>query len=107
MIDTISESPKPNKRYRVVMHNGKHYDFGLANGKTYIDEHNEEKKANYWKRHTANKRENELISNLIWSPSLLSAYLLWGPYETIQRNAEYLNVIVKMKYHKNEMIYSR
>ena len=76
MIETISKSPKPNKRYRVIDTDGKHYDFGLTNGRTYIDEHNETKRINYWKRHTANERERELINNFIPSPALFSVYIL-------------------------------
>ena len=30
-------SPRKNKRYRVYMNDGKHHDFGLEGGKTYLD----------------------------------------------------------------------
>jgi hypothetical protein len=44
------------------------------------------------------KKEYELISNLIPSASLLSAYILWGPYKSIEENIKYLNHLWKQKY---------
>jgi len=35
-------------------------------------------RANYWKRHLANRTEDERITNLVPSPALFSAMLLWG-----------------------------
>ena len=46
---------------------------------TYIDHHDKTKRANYWKRHlVANRTELHLITNLVPSPELFSAMLLWG-----------------------------
>ena len=39
MIVKIQDSPIQYKRYRVWMDDGKHYDFGLDGGDTYIDHH--------------------------------------------------------------------
>jgi len=38
-----------------------------------------------------NPREQYLINNLIPSPALYSAYLLWGLHTDIQSNIDYLN----------------
>jgi len=57
MIIKIIKSPMKHKRFRVYMDTGKHYDFGLDKGKTLIDEGDEQKRADYWKRHLGNKTE--------------------------------------------------
>jgi hypothetical protein len=57
MIVNIKSSPLKYKRYRVFMNNGKHYDFGLKGGQTYLDHKDKTKRLNYWKRHYANETE--------------------------------------------------
>lgn len=96
-IINIEKSPVKNKRYRVYLDNGNKYDFGLDTGKTFIDHHNEELRQNYLKRHLANPIEKELINNLIPSPALFSAVLLWGPYKTLTKNMQFLDNLFKNK----------
>ncbi len=91
MIVEIIKSKKKNKRFRVILDNGKAYDFGLDTGETFIDHHDENKRTNYRKRHLGNETENKLINNLIPSPALFSYYLLWGAYDDIMKNIIYLN----------------
>jgi hypothetical protein len=91
MIINITNSPKKNKRFRVYMDNGKHYDFGLDTGSTYIDHHDKSKRMAYISRHLGNLSEKRLIDNLVPSPSLFSMVLLWGPYNNIEDNIRYLN----------------
>ena len=91
MIIRIEDSPKVNKRYRVYMDNGKHYDFGLQGGQTYIDHGDKKIRFNYWKRHIKNHTEQQLIDNLVPSPSLFAAALLWGHSTDIYKNIDYLN----------------
>ena len=98
MIIKIEKSPIKNKRFRVYMDNGKHYDFGLSNGRTYIDHKDSVLKKNYLKRHLANPIERELISNLVPSPALFSAFLLWGKYTDLQKNIDYLNNLWAKKH---------
>lgn len=89
----IKESPKPYKRFRIKIKEGdkiKHFDFGLDTGKTYLDHQDTTKRMNYWKRHYANKSEKQLIDNLIPSPALFSARLLWGLYPTLKDNVREL-----------------
>ena len=62
-ISKIIESPKLTKRYRVIMDNDDHYDFGLDGGSTYLDHKNKDKREAYWKRHFANPTEHRLILN--------------------------------------------
>jgi hypothetical protein len=95
----IIKSPKKNKRFRVYMDDNKYYDFGLENPVigTYIDHHNKQIRENYRKRHLGNKREFELISNLILSPALFSYYLLWGDNESLNDNIKMLNNMFKNK----------
>jgi hypothetical protein len=99
IVDIIN-SDREKKRYKVVLNNGKSYDFGLKGASTYIDHHNEQKRANYLKRHIASPLEQNLISNLVPSPALFAAALLWGPYETIEANINHLNKAFE-KYNIN------
>ena len=100
MIVEIKNSPLEFKRYRVIMDNGKKYDFGLKGGRTYIDHHNKMLRKNYWKRHLGNPTEKKLIQNLVPSPALFSAVLLWGNYTTLKENAEDLNKMWTKKHRE-------
>lgn len=99
MIIKIEPSPVSHKRFRVYMDTGKHYDFGLDTGMTFIDHHDIKKRDNYRKRHLANSVEKELNANLVPSPSLFSMFLLWGKYTDLQKNIDYLNSLWKKKHH--------
>lgn len=99
----IIKSPVKNKRFRVYMDDGEHYDFGLdkpVNG-TYIDHHDNQIRDNYRKRHLGNDREYELISTLTPSASLFSYYILWGDYTNINNNIKMLNKIFDYKKKYN------
>ena len=95
MIISISKSPRTNKRFRVVVkqRDGRlqDVDFGYPGATTYIDGASEQTRLNYLKRHMANATEKKLIENLIVSPALMSAKLLWGSSRDIQRNIASLN----------------
>jgi len=90
MIESITESPLKNKRFRVVINNKK-FDFGLDTGSTYIDHHDIKKRENYRKRHLGNVREKYLIEHFLPSPALLSYYLLWGESTDLGENIIQLN----------------
>ena len=80
ILDLIA-SPKSQKRFRIKIKDGdavKEYDFGLDGGATYIDHQDTKKRSAYWARHCGNPKEKQLINNVIPSPSLFSARLLWG-----------------------------
>ena len=86
-------SPKPYKRFRIKIREGdkniaviKAYDFGLDTGMTYLDHEDIKKREAYWARHCGNKSEKQLIENLIPSPALFSARLLWGNSTDIMEN---------------------
>lgn len=98
MIVKIEKSPKEHKRFRVTMDNGKTYDFGLDVGNTYLDHGDKIKRYNYLQRHLANKTEEQLILNLVPSPSLFSALILWGPYVTMEQNVNFLNTLWEYKH---------
>lgn len=98
MIVSIKPSKLANKRYRVRMDDGKIFDFGYRDGSTYIDHGDMKLRESYWKRHYANPTEKQLIDNLVPSPSLFSAYLLWGNFRDINRNIMYLNQLWKRKH---------
>ena len=94
-IKEIQHSPIKNKRFRVILDNGKHYDFGLDTGSTYIDHHDIKKRNAYIARHFGNKLEKNLIINLVPSPALFSMYLLWGKYTSLEENIKWLNSLFK------------
>jgi len=108
MIIDIRPSPLKMKRYRatIKMHDRKSdnekllkIDFGLKDGVTYIDNmRTSQERHNYLQRHLANPIEKKLIENLIPSPSLLSALLLWGKSKSLEKNVETLNKLFKEKY---------
>jgi hypothetical protein len=82
-------SKKPLKRFHIKVREGdkiKKFDFGLRGGETYIDHHDNNKRENYRKRHLANKKENQLINNLIPSASLFAYKLLWGDSTDVFNN---------------------
>jgi len=87
----IEQSPIKHKRLRAFFKDGSHIDFGLFGASTYVDHKDIKKRHNYWARHYENKTERHLIDNLILSPALLSAYILWGAYPNIKLNMEWLN----------------
>ena len=91
----IENSPRKNKRFRVYLENNDHYDFGLDNGKTYVDHKDKIKRENYRKRHMANDIEKHLIQNFIPSPALFSYYILWGDSTSVNENIEKLNKRLK------------
>jgi len=91
MIERLEASPVKHKRFRVYLTNGKHYDFGLDTGSTYIDHHDIQKRSAYIARHFANRTERQLIENLVPSPALFSLYLLWGKYPDLGKNIDLLN----------------
>ena len=95
MIVQLQNSHIKNKRYRVILEDGSHYDFGLKGGQTYIDHHDKKKRENYWKRHLGNKEEEYKILHLIPSPATFSAYLLWGRSTDINENIKNLNNLMK------------
>ena len=99
IIDVIN-SDKDKKRLKVILNNGKSYDFGLRGASTYIDHHDKQKRANYLKRHIASPLEKNLIINLVPSPALFSAGLLWGPNESLDDNIKHLNSVFE-KYNIN------
>ena len=85
----LTESTRPNKRLRIVINEDgeeKTYHFGFDGGSTYIDHQDKEKRSAYRKRHYANKKEKQLIDNLIPSPALFSYKLLWGDSPDITDN---------------------
>jgi len=90
-IAKIENSKVKNKRFRITLQDGSHYDFGLDTGKTYIDGVSEKTREAYRTRHLGNLTEKKLISSLIPSPSLFSYYILWGESRSIDENIKKLN----------------
>ena len=103
-IGGLQASKKKDKRYVIHIVDGnkvKSYDFGLKGGTTFIDHKDEAKRLAYLARHMSpGSKEKELIENLIPSPALFSAVLLWGPNKTLTENVVALQKQFNMKYGK-------
>jgi hypothetical protein len=90
----VVPSHRKDKKFKAVISDGREIHFGLKGSVTYIDGASSDKRNAYLKRHLANKTENNLISNLIMSPSLLSAYILWNTND-IAKNINILNTMLE------------
>jgi hypothetical protein len=98
MIIDVSPSLQFGKRYVASVKIGdaiKKFHFGQEGAFTYIDGAPEYVKDAYWARHMGNAREKYLINNLIPSPALFSAYLLWGSSRSLATNIRSLNKMLK------------
>lgn len=95
-IERIEPSDRKDKKYRAVLTDGRHIHFGLKGSITYTDGASTQKRNAYLARHLGNKTEQQLIENLILSPALLSAYILWLTPD-IDNNVKKLNDLLKNK----------
>lgn len=95
-IEKVEKSNRKNKKLKAILSDGKEVHFGLEGSFTYTDGATKEKRDSYLKRHMGNKIEKHLIENLIISPSLLSAYILWNTND-IDKNVKILNDLLKKK----------
>lgn len=104
-ITGLQQSKTKTKRYIIHILDGgvvKSFNFGLKGGETFIDHKDEAKRAAYLARHTANETEKKLIENLIPSPALFSAMLLWGKNTTLSQNVADLQKLFDVKYGKDK-----
>ena len=90
----ILPSHRKNKKFMAVINDGSKVHFGLKNSNTFIDNASLQTRNAYLARHLANKVEKRLIENLIMSPSLLSAYILWNT-DDLRKNVKILNSLLK------------
>jgi len=93
----ITDSPLKTKRFRILLDNNKHYDFGVKDKhETYIDHRDKERRQRYQIRHYNSKREQHFIKNLTPSPALFSYYILWGSSVSIKTNIKELNKLLSV-----------
>lgn len=89
------------KRFKLIMSEWgtkRVYKFGQPGGTTYIDGATARTRHNYLLRHMTNETEARLINNLIPSPALFSAKLLWGDSPDLKENLDELNLHLKAKW---------
>ena len=77
----ILPSTRKGKRFMVKYDNGKIVHFGMAGGKTYIDEGDKAKREAYLKRHRARENWDDP-----YSAGSLSRWLLWGDSTDLETN---------------------
>ena len=94
IIERIEPSNRKGKKYTAILSDGKQIHFGLAGSNTYVDGASTQMRNAYLARHLANKTEQQLIQNLVLSPALLSAYILWNTPD-IDNNVKILNKMLK------------
>lgn len=90
----VLPSHRKDKKFQAFISDGRIIHFGLKGSHTYVDGASIETRNAYLKRHMANTIEKNLISNLIMSPSLLSAYLLWNTND-LSNNIDILNKLLE------------
>jgi len=95
-IVSIVKSEKKGKKLCAVLSDGKRVDFGSDVSTTFAEGATEQKRNAYWKRHLGNPVEREKIENLVMSPALLSAYVLWFTPD-LRKNVETLNGLLAQK----------
>jgi hypothetical protein len=78
---SLEPSTRKTKRFKIEFSEPKKiFHFGLKNGNTYIDHHDDLKRENYLKRHMVNEDWSEVNSGS------LSAFILWGPSSDLRIN---------------------
>jgi hypothetical protein len=89
-IVSLEKSNRKNKKYKVIMSDGKEYHFGLKDSITYVEGASKEKRDAFLIRHINNPLEKDLIENMIPSPALFSFWLLWNTND-LNKNIKILN----------------
>lgn len=96
MITRVVKSNKKGKKLTAILSNGKEVHFGSDVSQTYAEGATKEKRDNYFRRHLANPVEKSHVENLVMSPALLSAYILWNTPD-IYKNIKILNEKLRSK----------
>lgn len=81
----IEPSTKKAKRFKATFSNGKTVHFGSEGGSTFIDHHDEAKKAAYLKRHAVNENWNDP-----YTAGSLSRWLLWNKETLAASHNDYM-----------------
>jgi hypothetical protein len=89
-IVSLEKSNRKDKKYVVLLDDGKSYHFGLKNAITYVEGATKQKRDAFLARHLNNPLEKKLIENLVPSPALFSTYLLWNTND-LDENIKILN----------------
>jgi hypothetical protein len=89
-IVSLEKSNRKDKKYVVLLDDGKSYHFGLKNAITYVEGATKQKRDAFLARHLNNPLEKKLIENLVPSPALFSVYLLWQS-PSLENNIKLLN----------------
>lgn len=89
-IVSLEKSNRKDKKYVVLLDDGKSYHFGLKNSITYVEGATKQKRDAFLARHLNNPLEKKLIENVIPSPALFSVYLLWNT-PSLENNIKLLN----------------
>ncbi len=96
MITRVVKSTRKGKKLTAILSDGQQIHFGSDVSQTYTEGASKEKRDAYMRRHMANAVEKHHIENLVMSPALLSAYVLWNTPDMAQ-NIKILNKKLRSK----------
>jgi len=89
LIINIEDSPLRNRRFRIYLLNGNHYDVGFKKSKYYIDHHNQLKRELYYG--LFNDDAKKTIMTLKPSQLLYETFILNGYSKNIINNINFFN----------------
>jgi hypothetical protein len=89
LIINIEDSPLRNRRFRIYLLNGDHYDVGFKKCKYYIDHHNKLKRELFY--NLFNIETKNIILTLNPSQLLYETFILNGHSKNIINNINFFN----------------
>jgi hypothetical protein len=89
LIINIEDSPLRNRRFRIYLLNGNHYDVGFKKCKYYIDNHNKLRRDLYYG--LLNNDAKNTLMTLKPSQLLYETFILNGGSKNIINNINYFN----------------
>jgi len=91
----LSKSPNAKKKYRVVLPNGEHVDFGASGYEDYTTHKDPDRKDRYLARHAKNENWNDPFTAGFWS-----RWLLWNK-PSIEESIKDIEGMLKIKILTN------
>lgn len=89
LVIDIENSPLRNRRFRIFLLNGDHYDVGFKKCLYYIDDHNKLKRELFYAMF--NESAKKTIMTLKPSQLLYETFILNGPSKNVINNINFFN----------------
>lgn len=91
LIINIEKSPLRNKRYRIYLINGDHYDIGFNKCSYYIDNKDKVQREMFFQFLCLDKNTMKTIQQLKPSQVLYESFILNGPSKNLINNINFFN----------------